>query len=155
MRGSLANERTSRSHRLRQPPDGQNSYVVFLTEGLRRVGNVEGGLPAQIVHAVKAEKLSGRLPGFDDAVYATLIKSKNADAYFYTRETTQDAPDFYSADASLNGAKITERTPLRSGDRITAGHLIMIYDGAGLRAAKPVVIFDTREDTEEQTSSGP
>jgi serine phosphatase RsbU (regulator of sigma subunit) len=54
----------------------------------------------------------------------------------------------------LNGAKITERTPLKSGDRITAGHLIMIYDGVGLRAAKPVVIFDTREDTEEQTSSG-
>ena len=54
----------------------------------------------------------------------------------------------------LNGAKITERTPLKSGDRITAGHLIMIYDGAGLRAAKPVVVFDTREDTEEQTSSG-
>src|SRR5580704_7813881 len=54
----------------------------------------------------------------------------------------------------LNGAKIIERTPLKSGDQITAGHLIMIYDGAGLRTAKPVVVFDTRDETEEQTSSG-
>ena len=54
----------------------------------------------------------------------------------------------------LNGAKITERTPLKSGDRITAGHLIMVYDGAGLRAAKPVVIFDARDEAESQTSSG-
>ena len=54
----------------------------------------------------------------------------------------------------LNGAKITERTTLKPGDRITAGHLIMIYDGASLRAAKPVVIFDARDDADEQTSSG-
>src|ERR1700679_3956973 len=54
----------------------------------------------------------------------------------------------------LNGAKITERTPLRSGDRITAGHLIMIYDAAGWRTARPVVVSDTRDDAEEQTSSG-
>lgn len=54
----------------------------------------------------------------------------------------------------LNGVRITERTPLKSGDRIMAGHLIMIYDGAASRAAKPVVIFDPREDTDEQTSSG-
>ena len=30
----------------------------------------------------------------------------------------------------LNGAKVTGRTPLKSGDRITAGHLILVYDGA-------------------------
>jgi hypothetical protein len=51
----------------------------------------------------------------------------------------------------LNGAKITERTPLRSGDRIIAGHLIMIYDDAWYGAARPVVVFDAH-DTEEQTS---
>src|ERR1700753_1520248 len=30
----------------------------------------------------------------------------------------------------LNGSRITARIPLKSGDRITAGHLIIVYDGA-------------------------
>ena len=55
----------------------------------------------------------------------------------------------------LNGEKINERMPLKSGDRITAGHLIIVYDGSkGSRAAKPVVIFDTQDDSEANTSSG-
>ncbi len=43
----------------------------------------------------------------------------------------------------LNGSKINGRMPLKSGDRITAGHLIIVYDGARSQAAKPVVVFDT------------
>ena len=54
----------------------------------------------------------------------------------------------------LNGAKITERTPLKSGDRITAGHLILVYDGASSRAAKPVVVFDPRDEAEAQHQFG-
>ena len=42
----------------------------------------------------------------------------------------------------LNGARVTEKTRLHPGDRITAGHLILIYDTAGAKAAKPVVLFD-------------
>ena len=30
----------------------------------------------------------------------------------------------------LNGAKVSERTTLKPGDRIAAGHLILIYDGS-------------------------
>jgi len=47
----------------------------------------------------------------------------------------------------LNGTKVAAQTPLKAGDRITAGHLILIYDGAGSQAAKPVVVFDAREET--------
>jgi sigma-B regulation protein RsbU (phosphoserine phosphatase) len=53
----------------------------------------------------------------------------------------------------LNGAKVVGRAPLKSGDRVMAGHLILIYDGATARTSKPVVIFDSGEDEEEHTSS--
>jgi phosphoserine phosphatase RsbU/P len=54
----------------------------------------------------------------------------------------------------LNGAKINDLTPLKPGDRITAGHLIIVYDGTRSRAAKPVVVFDTQEDSKVNPSSG-
>ncbi|HTA45890.1 MAG TPA: SpoIIE family protein phosphatase [Bryobacteraceae bacterium] len=54
----------------------------------------------------------------------------------------------------LNGTRITVRTPLKSGDRITAGHLIIVYDGATSKATKPVVVFDTKDEAEEPTGSG-
>jgi len=53
----------------------------------------------------------------------------------------------------LNGAKVGQRTLLKSGDRVMAGHLIMVYDGATAGASKPVVIFDPLEEREEHSSS--
>lgn len=53
----------------------------------------------------------------------------------------------------LNGAKVAERTPLKSGDRIMAGHLVLIYDAVGTRASSPVVVFDPQDEQEEHTSS--
>lgn len=53
----------------------------------------------------------------------------------------------------LNGLKIAERTPLKPGDKITAGHLILIYDSAGAEANKPVVVFASREETSEDSTS--
>src|SRR5271163_3949462 len=52
----------------------------------------------------------------------------------------------------LNGAKVTGRISLKSGDRITAGHLILLYDDASSKASKPVVVFDHREEAGERTS---
>src|SRR5580658_449946 len=52
----------------------------------------------------------------------------------------------------LNGAKVTERMPLKPGDRITAGHLILIYDGSSSQSSQPVVVFDHREEATEDTS---
>lgn len=48
----------------------------------------------------------------------------------------------------VNGVKLTERTRLKSGDRITAGHLVIVYDGSGKPPEKPVVVFD-------RTTEGP
>ena len=53
----------------------------------------------------------------------------------------------------LNGAKLAARATLKPGDRITAGHLIIIYDGAGSHSSRPVVVFDPREETGENSSS--
>ena len=71
-----------------------------------------------------------RVLHFDDAVYTSLIKAKNAPAYFYTRETTQDPPDFYSADASLNGTKITDSDPQQKDFAWTKGVKLIEYTGA-------------------------
>src|SRR5580693_5177685 len=54
---------------------------------------------------------------------------------------------------ALNGAKIASPTVLKSGDRIIAGHLIVICDGSNERPTKPVVVFDPTDDEEAQTSS--
>ncbi|SPE22563.1 Peptidase S9, prolyl oligopeptidase active site domain protein (fragment) [Candidatus Sulfopaludibacter sp. SbA3] len=49
---------------------------------------------------------------WDDAAFTQLIKAKKADTYLYTRETTQEYPNFYAADASLaHGRKITDANP--------------------------------------------
>ena len=53
----------------------------------------------------------------------------------------------------LNGAKITARTALKPGDRITAGHLILIYDGASSQVQSPVVVFDPRDEGVVSTTS--
>jgi phosphoserine phosphatase RsbU/P len=53
----------------------------------------------------------------------------------------------------LNGAKVNGRMALKPGDRIAAGHLILIYDGSSSQIRQPVVVFDPREETEDQTAS--
>src|SRR6202041_23788 len=53
---------------LGEAADGKHSDVIFLAEGLGGVRDIEGGLAAEVVHAVKAEQLSGRQTGFDDAI---------------------------------------------------------------------------------------
>jgi serine phosphatase RsbU (regulator of sigma subunit) len=49
----------------------------------------------------------------------------------------------------LNGQKLAARTPLKTGDRVMAGHLILVYDGPVSRTSKPVVIFDPLDDDED------
>lgn len=49
----------------------------------------------------------------------------------------------------LNGTKLLARAILKPGDRITVGHLILVYDGQTSRSQpKPVVIFDQQPDSE-------
>lgn len=49
----------------------------------------------------------------------------------------------------LNGAKITERMRLKPGDRISAGHLILVYESPTTKATKPLVVFDSQDAEEE------
>ncbi|HWD97953.1 MAG TPA: SpoIIE family protein phosphatase [Bryobacteraceae bacterium] len=55
----------------------------------------------------------------------------------------------------LNGARLTARTVLNPGDRIMAGHLILVYDGRSQpkthAPSKPLVVFD--ENAAEQPGS--
>jgi serine phosphatase RsbU (regulator of sigma subunit)/pSer/pThr/pTyr-binding forkhead associated (FHA) protein len=53
----------------------------------------------------------------------------------------------------LNGAPLTAKTSLKSGDRIMAGHLILICDGMSSRSSNPVVVFDAEEPGIDETSS--
>ncbi len=53
----------------------------------------------------------------------------------------------------LNGVKLADRTPLKSGDRIAAGHLILIYDNPNARVVKPVVVFDAQSETTASTTA--
>jgi sigma-B regulation protein RsbU (phosphoserine phosphatase) len=54
---------------------------------------------------------------------------------------------------ALNGVKVAARMPLKSGDRIMAGHLVLIYDATSTFNTTPVVVFDPLDDSQEQTSS--
>src|ERR1035437_9786022 len=55
-------------HGLGQPSYREHGNVVFLTEFLGGVGNIEGGLVAQVVDAVEAEEFAGGFAGFYYAV---------------------------------------------------------------------------------------
>ena len=52
----------------------------------------------------------------------------------------------------LNGQPLTAKTALKSGDRIMAGHLILICDGMASRPS-PVVIFDAPDPGLDEASS--
>jgi hypothetical protein len=49
----------TRLHTVLLDADGEDGDVVFLAEGFGGVGDVEGGLVAQVVDAVEAEELAG------------------------------------------------------------------------------------------------
>ena len=53
----------------------------------------------------------------------------------------------------LNGVSCASPTLLRQGDRVMAGHLVLIFDSTSTKAAKPLMLFDPGEDESEETSS--
>jgi serine phosphatase RsbU (regulator of sigma subunit)/pSer/pThr/pTyr-binding forkhead associated (FHA) protein len=53
----------------------------------------------------------------------------------------------------LNGVRITAPQVLKPGDRVTAGHLILIFDSTTLRGTRPVVFFEEVPDEQTNTSS--
>ncbi len=53
----------------------------------------------------------------------------------------------------LNGVKVTGRVALHPGDRIAAGHLVLIYESSSAQATKPVVVFDHQAEAENYGTS--
>ena len=67
---------------------------------------------------------------WDDAVYANLLKAKHADVFLYSRETTQEAADYFRADADLsNGKKITDAVQRQKEFLWTKGSKLIDYVG--------------------------
>ncbi len=65
-----------------------------------------------------------------DASYPQLLKARNADVYLYSRETTQQYPDFYSTGADLaDGKKITDANPQQKDFLWTKGSRLVEYTG--------------------------
>jgi dipeptidyl aminopeptidase/acylaminoacyl peptidase len=94
----------------------QPMYMRAYGEWTKKSGiaRIEGG---------KAKMLT-----WDDAAYSSLVKAKNADRYFFTRETYKDAPDYHVADAMLmNAQKITAANPQQRDFLWSAGAKLIDY----------------------------
>ena len=52
----------------RQSANSQHRDVVFLPEGLGRIGQIKRRLVAEVTHAIKSEQLTRRLSRFDHAI---------------------------------------------------------------------------------------
>ncbi len=80
------------------------------------------------IGVIEPGKASVRMLHWDDAAYSTLLKAKKADVYVYTRETTQDFPNFYVAKASLEGGqKVTDANPQQKNFLWSKGVKVIDY----------------------------
>jgi dipeptidyl aminopeptidase/acylaminoacyl peptidase len=65
---------------------------------------------------------------WDDAGFGNPIKARNADVYFYTRDTYNEYPDYYVSDASLrNGRKITDANGQQKDFLWSSGGMLLDY----------------------------
>jgi dipeptidyl aminopeptidase/acylaminoacyl peptidase len=68
---------------------------------------------------------------WDDAGFGGLVKAKKADAYFYTRDTYKESPEYYLADASLSGGKqLTTTNPQQKDFLWSDGQKLVDYTSA-------------------------
>src|SRR5215469_1800728 len=90
-------------------PDGQNRFVPLEADriALGRAASVELSFPDD--NGLSRQHLAIERDGDGWAILD--LGSKNGTV--------------------VNGVKLTARTPLKPGDRITAGHLVIVYDGSG------------------------
>jgi len=88
--------------------------------------------------------VDGKKPGakmllWDDAVFSSLTKAKNADVFLYTKQTYKDYPDYYITNKSLkNGKKITTTNPQQKDYLWSSGAKLVDYEsttGKKLQAA--------------------
>jgi dipeptidyl aminopeptidase/acylaminoacyl peptidase len=70
-------------------------------------------------------------PVWEDALYGNLSKAKNADKYVFTRETQNEYPDYYTADATLkNPVKLTDANPQQKNFYWSSGVKLVDYTSA-------------------------
>jgi dienelactone hydrolase len=68
---------------------------------------------------------------WDDAEFSSVQKARRADIFVYTRETHKDYPDYYVADASLQGGKkITTGAPQQDQFLWSSGAMLIDYTSA-------------------------
>ena len=93
-------------------------YVAAYGEWTKKggIGVIEPGRPGiQMLH-------------WDDAHYQTMLKAKDAGVYLYTRETTQDFPNFYRAGAKLeSGDRVTDANPQQKNFLWSKGVKVIDY----------------------------
>lgn len=113
-------------------PDGQNRFIPLDTQRISLGRSTTAELSFPDDNGLSRQHLALEREGESDSWVLVDLGSKNG--------------------TMLNGAKITGRSTLKSGDRIAAGHLILVYDGASSQGSKPVVVFDHREETAENST---
>ena len=88
---------------------------------------------------IEPGKAGVRMLQWGDAAYTQLVKAKNADTYLYTRENTQEYPNYYVANAQLeNGQKVSDANPQQKDFLWPSGVRIVDYTstrGEKLQAA--------------------
>lgn len=68
---------------------------------------------------------------WDDASYGALMKAKKAESYLYSRDTFNESPTYYLADASLsNGQKLTNANPQQKDFFWSSGSKLVDYTSA-------------------------
>jgi dipeptidyl aminopeptidase/acylaminoacyl peptidase len=69
---------------------------------------------------------------YEDAMFNSLIKAKNADTFFYTRESGSEYPNFYSTASKelAGGVKQTDANPQQKDKLWTAGSRVIDYTSA-------------------------
>ncbi len=76
---------------------------------------------------------------WEDAAFGTLLKAREANVFFYTRETSTTFPNYYTSDEVLrNVTQITNANPQVANQRLSAGSRLIEYlseSGKKLRAA--------------------
>ena len=88
---------------------------------------------------IEAAKPGVRMLAWDDALYNSMLKAKDAGTYLFTRETMSEFPDYRVAGPALdNATRVTEANPQQKDFLWTKGSRVIDYQsthGDKLQAA--------------------
>jgi len=93
-------------------------YVTLYGEWTKKagIGRIEKGKPGVTVLL------------WDDAGFGFPLKARKAEAYFYTRDTDKDCPNWYVTDATFkNATKLTDANPQQKDFLWSSGSILVDY----------------------------